>query len=189
MKKWLLGVMAAVMAVSLAACTPTPDKQKEETAGTAAAQESMVPQSTGGASDKVPDPDVAPVAIVSIYHKGDGDSLVQDMDSLDSEEIDAQMLVSKMMEYNVFTDGTMVQTFAIEGEGEGSVGTLDLNQAVSGEGVSDNMFLTEIGNTFIENFELGQLKLTVNGENYQGETVQQGDDDYLTYVVDYDMVE
>ena len=33
MKKWLLGVMAAVMAVSLAACTPTPDKQKEETAG------------------------------------------------------------------------------------------------------------------------------------------------------------
>ena len=178
MKKWLLGVMAAVMAVSLAACTPTPDKQKEETAGTAAAQESMVPQSTGGASDKVPDPNVAPVAIVSIYHKGDGDSLVQDMDSLDSEEIDAQMLVSKMMEYNVFTDGTMVQTFAIEGEGEDSVGTLDLN-----------MFLTEIGNTFIENFELGQLKLTVNGENYQGETVQQGDDDYLTYVVDYDMVE
>ena len=77
MKKWLLGVMAAVMAVSLAACTPTPDKQKEETAGTAAAQESMVPQSTGGASDKVPDPNVAPVAIVSIYHKGDGDSLVQ----------------------------------------------------------------------------------------------------------------
>ena len=51
------------------------------------------------------------------------------------------------------------------------------------------MFLTEIGNTFIENFELGQLKLTVNGENYQGETVQQGDDDYLTYVVDYDMGE
>lgn len=189
MKKWLLGVMAAVMAVSLAACTPTPDKQKEETDGTAAAQESMVPQSTGGASDKVPDPNVAPVAIVSIYHKGDGDSLVQDMDSLDSEEIDAQMLVSKMMEYNVFTEGTMVQTFAIEGEGEDSVGTLDLNQAVSGEGVSDNMFLTEIGNTFIENFELGQLKLTVNGENYQGETVQQGDDDYLTYVVDYDMVE
>ena len=82
-----------------------------------------------------------------------------------------------------------MQTFAIEGEGEDSVGTLDLNQAVSGEGVSDNMFLTEIGNTFIENFELGQLKLTVNGENYQGETVQQGDDDYLTYVVDYDMVE
>ena len=31
MKKWLLGMMAAVMAVSLAACTPTTGKQKEET--------------------------------------------------------------------------------------------------------------------------------------------------------------
>ena len=99
------------------------------------------------------------------------------------------MLVSKLMDYNVLTDGTMVQTFAIEEEGEELIGTLDLNQAVSGEGVSDAMLLTEIGNTFIENFELSQLKITVNGENYQGETIQQGDDDYLTYVEDYDMVE
>ncbi|MFQ7421304.1 MAG: hypothetical protein ACLRNZ_16480 [Blautia massiliensis (ex Durand et al. 2017)] len=37
----------------------------------------MEAQTTGGASDKVPDPNVAPVAIISIYHKGDGDSLVQ----------------------------------------------------------------------------------------------------------------
>lgn len=189
MKKWILGVMAALMAVSLAACTPTPEKQKEEAVETTAAQQDIVPQSTGGASDKVPDPNVAPVAIVSIYHKGDGDSMVQDMDSLESEEIDAQMLVSKLMDYNVLTDGTMVQTFAIEEEGEELIGTLDLNQAVSGEGVSDAMLLTEIGNTFIENFELSQLKITVNGENYRGETIQQGDDDYLTYVEDYDMVE
>ena len=189
MKKWILGVMAALMAVSLAACTPTPEKQKEEAVETTAAQQDIVPQSTGGASDKVPDPNVAPVAIVSIYHKGDGDSMVQDMDSLESEEIDAQMLVSKLMDYNVLTDGTMVQTFAIEEEGEELIGTLDLNQAVSGEGVSDAMLLTEIGNTFIENVELSQLKITVNGENYQGETIQQGDDDYLTYVEDYDMVE
>ena len=189
MKKWILGVMAALMAVSLAACTPTPEKQRQETTAAAAAPESTIPQSTGGASDKVPDPNVAPVAIISIYHKGAGDSLVQDMDSLESEEIDAQMLVSKLMDYGLLTDGTMVQTFGIQNEGEEAIGTLDLNQAVSGEGVSDAMFLTEIGNTFIENFELSQLKLTVNGENYQGTTIQHGDDDYLTYVADYDMVE
>ena len=29
MKKWLLGLLTAMMAVSLAACTPTTDKQKE----------------------------------------------------------------------------------------------------------------------------------------------------------------
>ena len=29
MKKWLLGLLTAMMAVSLAACTPTTEKQKE----------------------------------------------------------------------------------------------------------------------------------------------------------------
>ena len=51
------------------------------------------------------------------------------------------------------------------------------------------MFLTEIGNTFTENFELGKLKLKVNGANYAGNDIQQGDSDYLTYRTDYDMVE
>ena len=31
MKKWLIGVMTVLMAVSLAACTPTTEKQKKET--------------------------------------------------------------------------------------------------------------------------------------------------------------
>lgn len=43
MKKWLLGMMAAVMAVSLAACTPTTEKQKEET--TTVSAENPEPQS------------------------------------------------------------------------------------------------------------------------------------------------
>ena len=30
MKKWLIGVMTVLMAVSLAACTPTTEKQKKE---------------------------------------------------------------------------------------------------------------------------------------------------------------
>ena len=83
MKKWLIGVMTVLMAVSLAACTPTTEKQKKETTAATAAksQEDMVLPSTGGASDKVPDPNVMPVAVISVYHGGGG-SLVQDMDSL-----------------------------------------------------------------------------------------------------------
>ena len=92
MKKWLLGLLTAMMAVSLAACTPTTEK-KQETTTTAAKQEQIEAQTTGGASDKVPDPNVAPVAIISVYHKGDGDSLVQDMDSLDNDELDRKSVV------------------------------------------------------------------------------------------------
>ena len=51
------------------------------------------------------------------------------------------------------------------------------------------MFLTEIGNTFTENFELGKLKLKVNGGNYQGSSIKQGDNDFLSYRTDYDSVE
>ena len=188
MKKWLLGLLTAMVAVSLAACTPTTDKQKE-TKSAEEVQAQIEAQTTGGASDKVPDPNVAPVAIISVYHKGDGDSLVQDMDSLDTEGLDAQLLVDKLIEYGVLTDGTEVLSFDIEGKDENAVGTLDLNQAESAEGCSDKMFLTEIGNTFTENFELSKLKLKVNGGNYEGDDIKQGDSDYLTYNADYESVE
>ena len=94
-----------------------------------------MPPSTGGASDKVPDPNVMPVAVISVYHGGGG-SLVQDMDSLDTEGLDAQLLVDKLIEYGVLTDGTNVLSFDIEGKEENAVGTLDLNQADSAEGCS-----------------------------------------------------
>ena len=139
MKRWLIGAMAVMMAVSLAACTPTTEKQKKQT--TQAAK--------------------------------------------DTQEI----LVDKLIEYGVLTQGTKVLSFDIQGKEEDSVGTLDLNQAESAEGVSDEMFLTEIGNTFTENFELGKLKLKVNGGNYQGSSIKQGDNDFLSYRTDYDSVE
>lgn len=75
-----------------------------------------------------------PVAVISIYHGGGG-SLVQDMDSLDTEGLDAQLLVDKLIEYGVLTDGTEVLSFDIEGKDENAVGTLDLNQAESAEAV------------------------------------------------------
>lgn len=185
MKKWLIGALAAMMAVSLAACTPTTDKQLNQTTEASKQSGETVPQTTGGADDKVPDPNVMPVAVVSIYHMGDGDGLVQDMDSLDTEGLNAQLLVDKLIQYGVLTEGTKVLNFDIKGKDEKSVGTLNLNQAESQEGVSDEMFLAEIGNTFTENFELGKLKLEVNGANYQGADIKQGDNDYLVYRSDY----
>ena len=183
MKKWLLGLLTAMMAVSLAACTPTTEKKQETTTTAAAAkQEQIEAQTTGGASDKVPDPNVAPVAIISVYHKGDGDSLVQDMDSLDNDEMDPQALVNKMIEYGVFTEGTEVLDFNVTGEDDNKTAVLNLNQAENNEGVSDNAFLVEIGNTFIENFELSKLSLQVNGKDLAGAAD-------LSYVADYENVD
>ena len=74
-----------------------------------------MPHSTGGVSDKVPDPNIKPVAVVSIYH-GTDDGLIQDMDSLDTDELDAQLLVDKLIEYGVLTQGTKVLSFTVEGK-------------------------------------------------------------------------
>ena len=50
------------------------------------------------------------------------------------------------------------------------------------EGVSDSVFLVEIGNTFIENFELSSLTLKENVADLAGATD-------LTYVADYENVD
>lgn len=185
MKKCLMGIMLAVMAFSLAACTPTSEKQKER--ATTAENMETIPMTTGGASDKVPDPNVKPVAVISIYHgSDDSDGMIQDMDALDTEGLDAQLLVDKLVEYGVLTKGTQVLSFDIEGEGETAAGTLDLSQVVSSEGCSDRMLLAEIGNTFIDNFELKTLKLKVNGENFSGKDIQHTDSDLLEYESDFE---
>lgn len=187
MKKWLIGIAVAAMAVSLAACTPTTEKTQTETE---AAGMEQVPMSTGGASDKVPDPNVDPVAIVSIYHGSDvEDGIKQSMDSLSTTEMDAQEMVDKLVEYGVLTEGTQVLEFTVDGSDESATAVLDLNKAESDEGSSDEKLLAEIGNTFIENYQLESLKLKVNGGNFAGDEIQQGDGDVLTYVVDYDTVE
>ena len=180
MKKLMMGVMLAAMAFALAACTPTTEKQKENT--TAAADMETIPMTTGGASDKVPDPNVKPVAVISIYHgSDDSDGIVQDMDALDTEGLDAQLLVDKLVEYGVLTKGTKVLSFEIEGEGETATATLDLSQLKSEEGCSDRMLLAEVGN-----FELKTIKVKVNGGNFEGKDIQQQDSDVLEYESDFE---
>ncbi|MFQ7421305.1 MAG: GerMN domain-containing protein [Blautia massiliensis (ex Durand et al. 2017)] len=104
------------------------------------------------------------------------------MDSLDSDELDPQALVNKMMEYGIFTEGTEVLDFNITGEDDNKTAVLNLNQAENNEGVSDNAFLVEIGNTFVENFELSKLTLQVNGKDLAGAAD-------LSYEADYENVD
>lgn len=104
------------------------------------------------------------------------------MDSLDSDELDPQALVNKMIEYGIFTEGTEVLDFNITGEDDNKTAVLNLNQAENNEGVSDNAFLVEIGNTFVENFELSKLSLQVNGKDLAGAAD-------LSYVADYENVD
>lgn len=83
----------------------------------------------------------------------------------------------------VFLQKAHSLNFNITGEGDVKKAVLDLNKVENDEGVSEgSVFLVEIGNTFIENFELSSLTLKENGADLAGATD-------LTYVADYENVD
>lgn len=177
MKKFIIYLVGAMMVLSLAACTPTPEKEAK--ARTQAADEKPVAASTGGAEDKVPDPNAEKLVVISIFYSNeDASGLSKDMDAV--KELTAQSLVDKLIERGILEDGTEVISYE---EADGT-GTLDLSKAPGGK--NESAALTALGNTFIDNFEtLLKLKLLVNGENYSGSSIQHSDNDYLIYVKDY----
>jgi hypothetical protein len=172
MKKSIVFLMNVMMMMSLVACAPT--KIRLETA----ALETTA--STEGVSDKVPDPNVEPMEIISVYSQNDGTTgLNQAMDAV--SELTADTVVDKLIEYGVLEEGTKVLKF----DEEDGAATLDLSK-VPEKGSSDDLLtLTAVGNTFIENFELDKLKLLIDGKNYSNEQIKQGADGYLEYVKNY----
>ncbi len=174
MRKFIVMLMSVIMMMSLAACTPTQPKMETTAPGP------QVEASTGGASDKVPDPNVEPMEIISIYSQNDDASgLNQAMDAVDT--LTAEALVDKLVEYGVLEEGTKVLKF----DSQDGTGTLDLSKAPVKGSTGDLVMLTAVGNTFIENFELDKLKVLVNGKNFTSDTIKQGDNDFLEYVKDY----
>lgn len=174
MKKLIMLFAGAMLVLSLAACTPTPVKQEETST------QPMMEESTGGASDKVPDPNVEPMEIISVYSSNeDATGLNQAMDAVN--ELTAQALVDKLIEYGVLEEGTEVLKFDMAD----GIGTLDLSKVPTSGTSGEMIMLASIGNTFTENFELDKLKLLVNGKNYSSGHIEQDDDDYLEYNRDY----
>lgn len=174
MKKLTMLFAGAMLLLSLSACTPTPVKQADKS------QAPEMEASTGGASDKVPDPNVEPMEIISVYSVNeDASGLTQAMDAVD--DLTAQAVVDKLVEYGVLAEGTKVIKF----DTAETKGTLDLDQMPAGDGKAEKLVLASLGNTFTENFGLEEIKLLVNGKNYEGSSVKQSDNDILEYNKDY----
>lgn len=173
MKKAIMCFIGAMMILSLAACTPTTEKNKTG--------EVKQTQAANGVADKQPDPTAPDLDIVSIYRIGDDGKIVGTMDAV--EERTPQVLVDLLIGYGVLEDGTKSLSFEevgkVEEVGPGIVvipgmdidnsiaetGILDLDQAP----VEDDVKLQAIANTFIENLNVTNLTIQVNGE-----TVKEG---------------
>ena len=112
--------------------------------------------STGGAEDKVPDPNAPILAIVSIYELNEnGVGLKQKMDALDSDKVNIDEMWKKLKEYKIVPDDSEVLSFEINGD-KGVLDASSLNK--------DNKYIVALGNTLVENFSLSGLDISVNGE-------------------------
>lgn len=181
MKKFIMFLASAMMTLSLAACTPTPEKMQEE--------QQTVPTTEAYVADTMEkrnkgNEDLPVLATVSIYRiNKTGDGLVQEMDSLESEELQDQAIIDMMIEYGILEEGTEIISFDFEDE----KGVLNLNKITSSEDEMQIRVIVEsIVNTFTENYELeAGLILQENGEVYTLESMQPEEDGTVYYNTEY----
>lgn len=179
MKKCIMFLASAMMVLSLAACTPTSEKEKD-------AQQATMPSTTEAyKADTMEErnkgnenlPSMAAVSIYRINKNRNG--LVQEMDALETEELDAQAIVDLMIEYGALEEGTEVISF----EENDAKAVLNLNQITSSDDdLEIRMAVEAIVNTFTENYELEDgLILQENGTVYTIDSVEAEDDGAMYY--------
>lgn len=187
MKKITMCLLSTMAVLSLAACTPTSEKQAETA-------ETFETEAAGGAEDKVPDPNAPILSTISVYALNDEKTgLVQEMDGV--ETLDAQSVLASLIEYKVLPEDTLVLGFYIPGENDESGAEAEESAAETSEAAREssasstpvmssgtpefdlavlnisqipddnkNLVIAAIGNTFTENFGIGTLQIQVMDE-------------------------
>ncbi len=199
MKKCILLLASAMMALSLAACTPTPDKQQASAdAQTAAAAEGDngevgpeggIPATTEAYKADTMEvrnqgnedlPQMAGVTVYRINKTGDG--LIQEMDALETETLEAEGLFDLMASYGILPDGTELISY----EQEEDKATLNVSQLGTDDAMATRLMVESLVNTFTENFELeGGLILQENGEVFTIPEVEADEDGTMYYNAEY----
>lgn len=203
MKKCILLLVSAMMALSLAACTPTPEKQQ------ASADAQATAAAGGGSGEAGPEggpeggtpatteaykadtmelrnqgnedlPEMAGVTVYRVNKTSDG--LIQEMDSLETETLEAQGLFDLMASYGIFPDGVQLISY----EQEEDKATLNLSQIGTDDAMETRLMVESLVNTFTENFELESgLILQENGEVFTIPEVEADEDGTMYYNAEY----
>lgn len=191
MKKIFMGFIGAMMILSLAACTPTTEKNKgqEVKQSSEVKQEASSPKETKAPVDRSKlansvdyergnDLDAADESIVMIYTV-DGDQLEGNMDSVETEimEFDgAQALVDLLVKYAVLEEGTEVLEYYEEGDvaeagpaGPGSEESSTasekafLNLSKMPEDGKNEKIVQAVAKTFMESMNVEMITIKIDG--------------------------
>lgn len=178
MKKLIILLASAAVALSLAACTPTPQKQAE-TAEMPPTTEAFKADTMEIRNSGIDEPELATVSVYRVNNDRTG--LLQEMDALETEELEAQGIIDLMIseDYAVLEDDVELLGFEVN-DGKG---VLNLSKITSDEDEMEIRLVVEsLVNTFTENYELENgLILQVNGEVYTIDSVKADEDGAMYY--------
>ncbi len=173
---------AVTVAVSATACSPSrstsdgPAEPPADVVAAAATSEANVPP-----GDRNPEVTEPGLDILIIFRSSDGTSLER-VTSF-AESVDEQVIVDKLIEYGVLEEGTDILSFEISEEADPNsevessgpmgggastrIGHLDLSMLPETADENEKQILLNcITGSFMENFALDGLELSVNGEMY-----------------------
>ena len=173
MKKLVMGLLGAMMILSLAACTPTTEKNKtgEVKEPETEAVETTADAGPGVVTGRPVDQDAPDLTMVSVYSVSeDGSKIEGTMDSV--ETLDAQSLTDLLIQYGVLDDGTKAVSFTTEesvasteaGPGvsaDSTVATLELSKFPS---ENQERVLQAVANTFCENMNAETITIKADGQ-------------------------
>lgn len=171
MKKTKICFVGAMIVLSLAACTPTTEKNKTgEVKQTAPA--------ANGIADKTPDPDAPDLEILAVYQLNpEGTGLTYTMEGI--EEMTPQAVVDLLIEAGVLEDGTTLLSLEMEGKveevGPGAVVIpgMDIDNSYPEHGILDlsqfpednqELKLQAVANTFMGGYNIARFTIQVDGE-------------------------
>lgn len=178
MRRTILSILGVMMILSLAACTPTSEKNK--TGESKQTEAESVPKDTDGpgvVTDRPVDPNEPELEIISIYTVDQEGKMETTMDGV--EELSPQILVDRLIEYGVLKEGTKMVNYTEDGEtynkdagpgvpeedGSGSIkreyGRLELSDVPEEQ---KELRLQAVANTFIENMDVVYMTIQVNGQ-------------------------
>ncbi len=186
-RKTLCCIVAAMaIAISATSCSPSrpasdgPAEPPADVVAAAATSEANVPQ-----GDRNPEVTEPGLDILIVFRGNDNSSSLERVMSY-TETVDGQVILDKLVEYGVLEDGTEILSFEIidesspsaEAESNGPmaggaatrIGHLDLSTLPeTADENEEQILLNCIAGSFMENFSLNGLELSVNGELYSDE--------------------
>lgn len=177
MKKLLLiGLSCTICFSSFVGCSKPADEEKE------------VSYITMDSFDEKKSNDSTNEGLVATIYTTDEDALNLVNKEVNVKSITPEVILDELITNKVVPEKTQVLSFkTYVSDGEMEVGVLDFSEEFYnfnlGSGF-ESMMLDSVAKTYLENFELDQLKLLVNGNEYQSGHILFEKDDFFS-IKDY----